>query len=379
MDQTLFAAIVERQQDAVFTIEMNPEQPLRPRFIYANRAFHALTGFTPDDIAGTGYPVLLGAETDRKLVASCAGRVAAGEAVACEVRLYRKDGSAFWAEVRSYPLDGASGRCVLMLRDVSEQRAANERVRLLSLAVERASDFVVITDATPPSAGGPFIVFANESYLEASGYTLAELIGRPSLVVVADANDARMVASLYRNVELGIINEREVLLTRKDGSSFWCEIVAKPFEDVYEGRSYRILIARDITARKRASNQVSLLLSAIESSPDPTVLYEPDDTGTLTVSYENESAVRLGRHRLLDILEADREAEHSPNAALARGERVTRFVLDEYAQPGDSQILEFTASAILNAAGSIEGVITVERRIADTVGRPPAKPDVPDR
>jgi len=364
MDPALLSAVVERQQDGVFIIEMNAEHPLRPRVVYANPAFYTLTGFDADDIAKGAYPQLLGPETDRALVYACALRVASGEPVACEVLLYRKDGSHFWAEARSHPLDEPVNRCVLMLRDVSARRASDERLRLLSQALEQANDAVVITDATPPSRGGPLIVYANPALLGATGYELDEIVGRPSLSIVAGSNDPALLASVRRNVELGLSNEREALITRKDGSTFWMEVVAKPFDDAFEQRSYRILIGRDITLRKRAYNQISLLMAAAEGAPDRIVLYERAADGRLEVAYENAAAARDGRHRLFEMLAPSSPTAERTQAQLLRGELVAQYVVDDRAADGPS-IDEFSARAIRNVGDTIEAVITIERRIQE--------------
>jgi PAS domain S-box-containing protein len=373
MDPALLSAVVERQQDGVFIIEMNAEHPLRPRVIYANPAFYSLTGFDALDIANGAYPQLLGPETDRELVYSCALRVAAGDTVACEVLLYRKDGSHFWADVRSHPLDEPVDRCVLMLRDVSAKRASDERLRLLSQALEQANDAIIITDATSPSLGGPLIVYANPSFLGATGYTSDDLIGRSSLSIGAGTNDPNLLASVRRNVELGLGNEREALITRKDGSSFWMEIVAKPFDDAFEQRSYRILIGRDITLRKRAFNQISLLMAAAEGAPDRIVLYERNGDGELEVAYENAAAAEAPRHRLLEMLAPGSPVAERTRSLLLGGERIARIVVDDRSADGPS-INEFTAWAIRNVGDTIDAVITIERRIEDTARRPRIDP-----
>jgi len=366
MDQALLRAIVDKQQDAVFVIRMNPTEPLRPDVIYANPAFFALTGFGAEDVGTGGYPRLLGPETDRELVYACALRVAAGEAVMCEVRLYRKDGSHFWAEVRSHPLDAPVDHCVLILRDVSARRASDERLRLLSQALEQANDAVMITDATPPSLGGPSIVYANPALLGATGYSFDELVGRPSLSIMALSNDPLLLSSVRRNVEFGLSNEREALFTRKDGTSFWMEIVAKPFDDAFDRRAYRILIGRDITLRKRAQDQIGLLIAAIEGAPDRIVLYERGDDGELGVAYENRAAARSGRRRLLEMLAPSSPIAEHAKGLLLRGEHIAQFVVDDRS-PDRPSIDEFTAWALRSVAGGIEAVITIERRFPDTV------------
>ncbi len=368
MRPALFAATVERAQDAVFIIEINPEHLLRPRTVYANPAFFALTGFRPEDIEDGSYPEIIGPETDRAFVIECAKRVAAGEAVECQVRLYRKEGSPFWAAVRSHPLDEPAHYCVLMFRDVTVQRAAEGRIRLLSRALESASDLVIITDQSP-SQNEPTIVYANQSFLDATGYASDEIVGRSNLGFYSAENDPKVVEAMRRNVEYGLTNEKEAMVGRKDGSSFWVEVVGKPFLDGDEARRYRIVIGRDITLRKRAMNELTLLLAAAESLLDRIILYERDASGAMAVVYENAAAAQAGRYRLSEMLaSAEAGGETDTYAKLVRGEQLTQLMLEERGTAAP-EIHEFTARSIRNAGGTVEAVVTIERRIEDVVYR----------
>lgn len=366
MRPELFAATVEREQDGVFIVEMNPKDLLRPRVVYANPAFFALTGFEPGDIAAGAYPRLLGPETNRALVVDCAQRVASGETVECEVRLYRKNRTPFWAAVRSHPLDDPAHYCVLMMRDVTERRVADDHCRLLSQALHEASDLVLITDASASSLREPPIVYANQAFLDATGYALNEIVGNSNLSFYSDENDPVVLSAMQQNIELGLRNEKEALVRRKDGSTFWIEVVGKPFVDANQEHSYRIVIGRDISLRKRSMNELTLLLGAAECLLDRIILYERTGSGEIAVIYENAAAVKFGRYRLLEMLTPGSSVESETYARLLRGEQLSQLMLEDHG-PNTPEIHEFTARSIRSVGGSIEAVITVERRIEDIV------------
>ena len=136
--------------------------------------------------------------------------------------------------------------------------------RLLSRIVDEASDFVLITDFTPPSQGGPFIEYANESLLHAVGYTLAELEGLPYATVIADENDPIVLQTIADNIEAQRVNEKEILLRRKDGSSFWVEFAGKPLDDESTQQRHWVTVGRDITLRKQAVEQMATLMTAMD-------------------------------------------------------------------------------------------------------------------
>ncbi len=368
MKPHLFAATVEREQDGVFIIEINPEDIFRPRVVYANPAFFLLTGFGPDGVEAGLYPRLIGPDTNRKLIEDCAARVMDGQAVQCEVQLYREDATSFWASVRSHPLDDPAHYCVLILRDVTQQRVAARRMRLLSQALEEASDLVLITDASASPNSLSEIVYANQAFQDATGYALHEVIGRSGFSFYAKESDPIALEAMKRNIELGLRNEKEAIVRRKDGSTFWIEIVGKPFVDARDEHTYRIIIGRDITLRKRSMNEVTLLLGAAEGSSERIVLYERDASGVLAVVYENAAASASGRYRLLELLEPGLAYDCDAYARLARGEQHVELFMEENAS-NDSEIHEFTARSIRNTGGTVDAAVTVERRIQEHLYR----------
>ncbi len=357
----LLTATVEKEPDAVFIIRMNGEAPLWPEIVYANDGYYKLTGYSRNDVENGPYPVLLGAESDLAVIDRCVQRVLAGQAVRDEVRLYRKDGTAFWAEVHAHPLDSPAEHCVLILRDVTASHDQREQFRLISAALEQAADFIVITDTTSPALGGPHIVFVNKSVLEATGFDESEVIGRSWTELLSPKNDPRVWPDMAGRVERSEPNYKEFMIQRADGTDFWVEFVGRPFHGGHNDKRYRIAIGRDITLRKRAADQISLLFAAIEESRDPTVIYERNPTGDLVPVYENARAQRLGRHRLLHLLQNSERG-----AALAKfllsGEEA-RQIFADLRPDGTPAVVEFSARA-LQGRDRIEAAITVERTLA---------------
>lgn len=99
--------------------------------MYVNAAFEELTGFTADDIGHRGLELLHGEETDPHGVAQLQASVAEGRELRLLIRSYRKDGTWFWNLLHVMPLHDEgrdAAHCLLMLRDVTEQRSSVERL-----------------------------------------------------------------------------------------------------------------------------------------------------------------------------------------------------------------------------------------------------------
>lgn len=361
----LLALSVEKEPDAVLIVRMLKSRPMHPDVVYNNRAFRELTGYSKAEIADGVYPSIFGAKTDIKQVEHAIEAVGRGATVLGELLLYRKDGTAFWAEYRAHPIDLPERHCVIIIRDITERREQEMRITLLSTAVEEASDFVILTDGTPDEEGGARIVYVNAAFTQVSGFSSAELLGKSYKTLYADENSPDLMAAITANVVAGRPNYCEALIKRKNAAPFWLEFVARPFAHPHDNSAFRITIGRDITLRRRAANQVALLLAGIEEANSRTVLYERDDTGALTISYENAAASAHGRYRLLKLLNGNGREARDAREALDQGREYRAFFVDSGNEK--SEVVEFTARPVRNPSG-IEAVLTQEHVIVPDVG-----------
>lgn len=155
--------------------------------------------------------------------------------------------------------------------------------------VDEASDLVLITDFTPPSQGGPFIEYANEALLRATGYTMEELDGRPYLEIISSDNDPVTIETIVQNLETAQINEKEIKLCRKDGSAFWVEFAGKPLVDAATGVKHWVAIGRDITLRRQSVEQTLTLMTALDAVSGHLEIYTLDG-GNYTAVFRNHDA-----------------------------------------------------------------------------------------
>ncbi len=100
---------------------------------------------------------------------------------------------------------------------------------------------------------------ANEAFCQISGYDAADLEGLPSFLELI-VPDQRAQAGVYvrrrlRNEEVG--DRREVAILHKSGRRVELEIAVKMLRS--DGRARFVVIARDITGRKRAEIELAYL------------------------------------------------------------------------------------------------------------------------
>jgi PAS domain S-box-containing protein len=77
-----------------------PDSPL----VYANAAFNALTGYSPEETLGFNCRFMGGKDTDKETLKIIGQALQERKSVEVELLNYRKDGSQFWNLLRLYPL-----------------------------------------------------------------------------------------------------------------------------------------------------------------------------------------------------------------------------------------------------------------------------------
>ncbi|HZZ66336.1 MAG TPA: PAS domain-containing protein [Candidatus Baltobacteraceae bacterium] len=161
--------------------------------------------------------------------------------------------------------------------------------RLMSRAVEEAFDFVLLTDASTPSQGGPFIEYVNSSLLYALGYTSDELLGRPYNAIFATTNDPATLQSIAANLESARDNEKEVQLRRKDGTTFWAEFTGRPLFDAAGAPTHWFAVGRDITSNRDTLTQMAALVNALDTVADHVEIYTYEAPG-YALGFQNRAA-----------------------------------------------------------------------------------------
>lgn len=139
------------------------------------------------------------------------------------------------------------------LREAQERahrRIAEERVRILSRAIEQSPVSVVITDP----AGT--IEYVNPKFTEATGYGADEAIGRELLFARLPGVGDDSWASLWHMVGEGMEWRGEFCSRRHNGQVIWEYVTVSPLKDESGAISHYIAVKEDITVRRSYEEQL---------------------------------------------------------------------------------------------------------------------------
>ena len=218
------------------------------------------------------------------------------------------------------------------------------------------------------------ILYANDRFCEASGYSRHELVGKSHRIVKSGMHPAELYADLWQTISRGLIWHGELCNRRKDGSFYWVETTIVPFLDD-EGRPYQyISIRTDITHVKEAEqrltrSQVYANIGTWDWNIETGDLYWSDRIaplfghreGTLETTYENFLAAVHpdDRQQVADAVKAcvEQGAEYNIEHRVVWPDGTVRWLIER----GD--VVRDAAGSPLHMLGVVQDI--TERKLAE--------------
>jgi PAS domain S-box-containing protein len=247
------------------------------RVTYLNGVAESLTGWTVGQALGQPLDAvfrIVNGDTRQPVgnPATRALREGVVVGLANHTVLTRKDGSERPIDDSAAPIKDALGQvsgCVLIFRDVSEQRAMDhDRSRQLMTARLLASIIETSDDAIISKSLDGVIQSWNAAAERLFGYPAEQAIGRHiSLVIPPErlAEEDQIVASLKAERR---VDHFETERIRSDGQRIAVSLTISPIKDA-DGRVVGASkIVRDITERRRAEAEREKFVTLVENSTD---------------------------------------------------------------------------------------------------------------
>jgi diguanylate cyclase (GGDEF)-like protein/PAS domain S-box-containing protein len=260
-------------------------------YISCNSAFERLYGAKEADIIGkTDYDFVDKQQAD-SFRENDHKAMMANQAVSNEEWLTFADGGYRGLfEAVKVPLKDANGQIIGVLgisRDITERKATELKLRMLSTAIEQSPTSVAITDV------GPQIEYINSAFTKEAGYTLEEVRGKNPRVLQSGITDTKVYDDMWSKLTKGESWQGEFVNKRKNGEIYYEEAYISPIQDDDGKVSHYVAVKLDVTSRKAAERALresnkkmdSLLQSLAEGA------YGVDTHGNCT--FVNNSFLRI--------------------------------------------------------------------------------------
>lgn len=300
------------------------EFDMEGKVIAANDIFLDVLGYSRDEVIGKEHSTFVEPEYIRSgEYKTFWERMSRGEFVSGQFLRLGKGGNEIWIEASYNPILCAAGKPYKVVKyatDITEQKIKNTDFESQMTAISKSQGVVeVALDGT--------ILKANDVYCNMLGYTQAELIGKPSAIVLDPVfAKSEAFATLWARLTNGGSDAGQYKRIGKNGKEVWIQASYNPIYDLH-GKPYKIVnYTLDITEQQLQAADNAGQLAAIDKIQG---VIEFDLTGKIkTVNANFASAVGyseseiIGKHHSIFVDPAYR-SNHEYKAFwdnLAKGE-----------------------------------------------------------
>lgn len=138
-------------------------------------------------------------------------------------------------------------------RDITERKAAEAKLRMLSTAIEQSPASVVITNLNAE------IEYVNPRFTEVTGYSLAEATGKNPRVLQSGLTDKSVYQVMWNKLVNGQSWVGDFVNKRKNGEMYFEEAHISPVKDEDGSVNHYVAVKLDVTNRKRMEEEVRQL------------------------------------------------------------------------------------------------------------------------
>ncbi len=191
------------------------------KFIRLSEGFSYLGFGSPEEGIGRKWTELFNFSPDslalatEKIASVIAGKV---ESTEYEIQFTTPDGQERFMVVYVYlAYDYGLEENVFegVVYDITERKAHEEKLKILSRAIENAPVSVVITDTKGD------INYVNPYFCKESGYSNEEVLGQNSRILKSGVHDDKFYADMWETISSGETWRGEILNKKKDGTFYW--------------------------------------------------------------------------------------------------------------------------------------------------------------
>ncbi len=315
---------------------------MQGRITYVNAAFCQMTGWSEADLVGTTPPYPYWPEADRDMLMKVLNDEISGRtgSTGMQVRVKRKDGSLFDARLYVSPLIDATGiqtGWMTSMTDITEPNRIREQ---LSASYERFTTVLEALDASVSVAplGSSELVFTNKMYRQWFGQIghghldMLEKAGMPQAQQENPEAEDDLAGLPVESLTLTSSENAEIYVPELEK---WLEIRTRYLNWV-DGRLAQMVIASDITPRRRAEEQAAMQAERAQSvsrlitmgEMASSVAHELNQPLTAISNYCNGLVSRIKNQHIneSDMLTALEKTAHQAQRAGQIIQRIRSFV-----------------------------------------------------
>lgn len=222
---------------------------------YVNSKTAEMSGYAAAELIGMPFASLIHHDDRNRAFDSCRHcKVGDVHVADFELRILRKNGELRNWRVNERPVDWSGVPSLLsVVTDVTDQLAAEMRMRELSSIVHQATDAIMLT-----STDG-MIQYVNPGFEKMTGYRGDEVIGKTPAALKSGNHDENFYRQLWETISSGKSFQGQVVNRRKNGTLYHAVKTITPMFDGHGRIVSYVNIDKDFTAQYEAQKVMTHL------------------------------------------------------------------------------------------------------------------------
>ena len=236
-----FEAIQDAIVNAVATIEFTPDGLI----LEANDLFLSVVGYRRDEIIGKHHSLFCDLEyTHSSEYRTFWDVLRSGRSHSGTFPRRSKKGEKIWLEATYFPVKNSRGEVERVMKIASDVTPEHDRMRDQEAASDAINRSMAIIEFGPDGT----IIHANQNFLDAVGYRLADIQGKHHRIF-CDDSFYREHPDFWQSLSQGELKSGQFRRRRSDRTDLWLEATYNPVFDEH-GRVEKVIkFASDITPR----------------------------------------------------------------------------------------------------------------------------------
>jgi PAS domain S-box-containing protein len=252
-----YRTLVETSPDVIIIVDADV------RITFASTKAHEIFGI-PDQNAIIGISILDFVEpgdipmVQERLVEILSGRLLPEVR---EYRLLRHDRRPFWGEISSAPLRDATGRSsglLLICRDVSERRVAEEHIQYQASLLQHVSDAIIATNNNRE------ILMWNQAAENIYGWKAEEVIGKKLRPIINPKYLFQSREEAFKTLKEFGIWSGEIIHYHRNGNPLTIQSSISILKDTAGNEAGMVSVNHDISESKQAEEKIRTSLNEKE-------------------------------------------------------------------------------------------------------------------
>jgi PAS domain S-box-containing protein len=232
----LFRTLIDHSNDGVEVVD-----PETGRLLDVNETTCQRLGYTREEMLSMRVADLGSVGVDFSNWGKHVERVRQAGFINLEGEQKRKDGSTFPIEASIRYVKLERDYLLVSVRDITARKQVQESHDRLAMAVDQATETVVITDIHGT------ILYANPAFEKTSGFTCAEALGRNSRILKSGRQDDAFYRQMWDVLGRGEIWHGHFINKRKDGKLYEEDATISPVRDITGRVINYVAVKRDVT------------------------------------------------------------------------------------------------------------------------------------